>query len=183
MPSDDIDNSIDEREPTGGVWALPLLAFGLGLVACCILIPAADDTRGVMLERERLKGEMGRLQRQVALNDEFLERIHTDRELALRLAARQRTQVEEGVEILSPTLPQPGGGGLGNFAMSPFALVATEPPPPAPVVAQPAVGGRFASLCRDPRSRLVILGVGLFCCVLGLLGGGGRAGTANITPG
>jgi hypothetical protein len=170
-------DSIDEAaesEPTGGVWALPVLALGLGLIACCFVIPAADDTRAVMFERERLKAEMESLSRQVALNEEFLERIHSDRELALRLAARQRTETEEGVGILTPSWGQgPGGGGLGNLAMSPFALVSAEPAlqPTGPA---PARGGKLAAFCRDPRARLVVLGLGLFACMIGLLGGGGQ---------
>lgn len=165
--------STSELPPSGGVWALPLLALGLGLVACCYLIPAADDTRRVMFERQRLEMELAGLKRQVALNAEFLDRIHGDRELALRLAARQRTQHEEGVGIISPAQARPGAGGLGNFAMSPFALVAAEPAtqPPASV---PAVGGQLAALCRGSRARLVVLGIGMLACMIGLLGGGGR---------
>lgn len=149
---------------------MPLLALGLGLVACCYLIPAADDTRQVLLERQRLKQELAALERQVALNDEFLDRLHSEPNLALRLAARQRTEQEEGVAILAPT-PSAGAGGLGNFAMSPFALVAAEPAP-APSAAPPAVGGRLAALCRDMRARLVVLGAGLFVCIVGLVTGG-----------
>jgi len=167
----DDDSSIDEAQPTGGVWAIPLLALGVGLIACCLVIPAAQDTREVMFERERLRAEMESLSRQVALNEEFLDRIHTDRELALRLAARQRTEIEEGVGIITPTWDRPGGGGLGNFAMSPFALVAAEPvlQPTGPT---PAPGGKLAALCREPRARLIILGIGLLACMMGLLGGG-----------
>jgi hypothetical protein len=177
MASDD-DNPIDEAPPTGGVWALPMLALGLGLIACCLIIPAADDTRQVMFERERLSAEMESLGRQVALNEEFLERLPSDRELALRLASRQRTDPEEGVGIITPTWDRPGGGGLGNFAMSPFALVAAEPvlQPTAPT---PAQGGRLAAFCREPRARLVVLGIGLFACMLGLLGGGTREQPAD----
>lgn len=169
----DRQSSAIEPPPSGGVWALPLLALGLGLVACCYLIPAADDTRQVMSERQRLETELASLKRQVALNAEFLDRVHSDRELAMRLAARQRTQHEEGVGILSSTEARPGAGGLGNFAMSPFALVAAEPATqqPAPV---PAVGGQLAALCRDARARLVVLGIGMLACMIGLLGGGGR---------
>lgn len=168
----DEDSSIDEAQPTGGVWAIPMLALGIGLIACCLVIPAAQDTREVMFERERLRAEMQSLSRQVALNDEFLGRIHSDRELALRLAARQRTETEEGVGIITPTWDRPGGGGLGNFAMSPFALVAAEPvlQPTGPT---PAPGGKLAAFCREPRARLIVLGIGLFACMLGLLGGGG----------
>jgi hypothetical protein len=168
----DEDSSIDEAEPTGGVWAIPMLALGVGLIACCLVIPAAEDTSKVMFERERLRAERESLSRQVTLNEEFLDRIHSDRELALRLAARQRTETEEGVGIITPTWDRPGGGGLGNFAMSPFALVAAEPvlQPDGPT---PAPGGKLAAFCREPRARLVVLGVGLFCCMLGLLGGGG----------
>lgn len=162
----------DEQSPSGGVWALPLLGLGLGLVACCYLIPAAQDTRSVLYERERLEASLEGLRRQVALNAEFLERIHTDHELALRLAARQRTLHEPDVGILAPSRFS-ASGGLGSCSMSPFALVALEPSPPDRG-APPAIGGRLAMLCRDSRGKLIVLGAGLLACMLGLLGGASR---------
>ena len=172
-----VDAPVAEPAPTGGVWALPLLALGLGLIACCLVIPASDDNRRLMFERERLRAELDGLQRQVALNDEFLGRVTHDTELAGRLASRQARVEEPGVEVLAPA---PLGGGVGNFAMSPFALVAAEPTrgPTAPVA--PA-GGRLAQFTRQPRSRLIVLGIGLFCCMIGLLGGGGRASDRPAT--
>ena len=158
------------RPPTGGVWALPLLAVGLGLIACCLVIPATDANRGLALERGRLESELDGLKRQVAVNQRFLDRIHRDPELAERLAERQSNARPAGVA----TLVQPAGGksGLGDFAMSPFALVRAEPEP-RPSAPAPPAGGRLAAYCRQPRTRLAVLGVGLFCCLIGLLGGGG----------
>ena len=153
--------------PTGGVWALPLLALGLGLIACCLVIPATDANRGLVLERERLQSELDGLQRQVAVNQVFLGRIHRDPELAERLAERQTHARPAGVATLAP----PRGDPSGDFAMSPFALVRAEPQPRAADPAPPA-GGRLAAYCRRPRTRLAVLGVGAFCCLLGLLGGG-----------
>ena len=160
----------DPAAASGGAWALPLLAFGLGLIACCLVIPATDDNRGLVFERERLRDELAGLERQVAVNDDFLNRIHGDLELAGRLAERQLRPSEPGVSTLSPTpAGRPGGG---NFAMSPFALIRAEPEPYVLVPVPPA-GGKLAAYCRRPRTRLAVLGGGLFCCMIGLLGGGG----------
>ena len=166
--------------PTGGVWALPLLALGLGLIACCLVIPATDTNRNLLYERERLKAELDGLERQVAVNQDFLDRIHREPELAERLAERQTHARPSGVATLAPQVGGRVGGGsiggsfggsFGDFAMSPFALVRAEPEPPPPVPNRP-VGGRLAAYCRRPRTRLAVLGMGLFCCLLGLLAGG-----------
>ena len=155
------------RPPTGGVWALPLIALGLGLIACCMVIPASDANRGYVFERERLQAELDGLKRQVAVNQDFLDRIHREPELAERLAERQTHARAADVATLAP--PKLNGGG--DFAMSPFALVRAEPTPP-PAAPSPPAGGRLAAYCRQPRTRLAVLGVGLFLCLLGLLGGG-----------
>jgi hypothetical protein len=175
MPS--LPDTSASNEPTGGAWALPLLALGLGLIACCFIIPATDDNRILVFERERIRMELATLTRQIELNEEFLGRIHSDHDLALRLASRQRWGAEEDVAVLWPTRPvRPGGGGLGNFSLSPFALLVV-PPQTAAVEPVPPAGGRLAQACRHPRARLVVLGTGLFACMLGLLAGGGRGRT------
>lgn len=177
--SHDVDDPQPDPPPSGGAWALPILALGLGLIACGVIIPAADENRAQMYERARLQAELEGLDRQVALNAEFLHRIHADRELAERLASRQSGQAGEGMALLRQRQGQTNE--LGRFAMSPFALVATEPKagPPGPVSAP---GGQLASWCRNPRTRLGVLGTGLFACMIGLLGGGSRAENRGSDP-
>ena len=162
---------------TGGVWALPLLALGLGLIACCLVIPATDTNQGLVLERERLRAELDGLERQVTTNERFLDRIHADPELAERLADRQSASTPAGVATLASQTPR-GQVGLGDFSTSPFALVRAEPGPPAARAARPA-GGRLAAYCRASRTRLAVLGVGAFCCLFGLLGGNAAAREAT----
>lgn len=159
---------------------MPILALGLGLIACGVIIPAADQNRSHMYERARLQAELEGLERQVALNAEFLDRIHADRELAERLASRQSGRVADGMALLRQR--QGDTNDLGRFAMSPFALVAAEPESRRlePVAAP---GGRLATWCRNPRTRLGVLGGGLFACMIGLLGGGSRGKTSNPDPG
>ena len=163
------------------MWALPLLALGLGLIACCLVIPATDTNRGLASERERLRAELDGLERQVAVNEEFLSRIHGDPELAERVADRQLKPRPAGVATLAPGIPGRAAGAAGDFAASPFALVRAEPtaPPPRPT---PPTGGRLAAYCRQPRTRLAVLGAGLFCCLFGLIGGNaaGRGGSAKL---
>lgn len=166
--SEDLDDPRPEPPQSGGAWALPILALGLGLIACGVIIPAADQNRSHMYERARLQAELDGLERQVALNGEFLNRIHADRELAERLASRQSGRVAEGMVLLRQR--QGETNDLGRFAMSPFALVAAEPRARVAPVAAP--GGRLATWCRNPRTRLGVLGSGLFACMIGLLGGG-----------
>lgn len=132
-----------------------------------------------MYERARLQAEFDGLERQVALNAEFLDRIHADRELAERLASRQSGRVADGMALLRQR--QGETNDLGRFARSPFALVAAEPEA-RPLVPVAAPGGKLATWCRNPRTRLGVLGGGLFACMIGLLGGTSRSGNGGSDP-
>lgn len=172
-----IDAAGEDEASSGVAWALPLLALGLGLVACCLLLPAADENRQLANERALLAAEAEALERQVSLNEEFIDRLHSDPQLARRLVYRQhRPDPGTDVVLLGDGRDDP----RERFALSPFALLAADPviaPPPA----QPG-GGALASLCRHPRTKLAVLGVGLMCCLLGLLTGGSKRSGGGSSP-
>ena len=149
------------------MWALPLLALGLGLVACGVLIPEADANRRLADERRALAAELAALQGQADRNDEFLGRLHSDPQLVARLVRRQEPPALPGAEVAAVTAT-----AGGRFAASPYALLAAEPTA-APTPTTPR-GGGLAELCRDRRLRLAVLGAGLMCCMIGLLSGGSR---------
>jgi hypothetical protein len=176
---------VDELGPSprGGGWTLVCLCAGVALLACCVLIPAADANRRLVYEREKLRADLESIRKQVATNDEFLRRVADDPNLAERLAQRQMKIIREGTRVLefkkttdlrdaalaaSGSSPTPG---LSPDEMSPFHLVQVAPPPPMPPY-QP-VGGVLAGLCHHPRSRLYLIGTGLFLMAVGLVLGFG----------
>ena len=150
----------------GGLFTIPLLCLGLGIIACCVLIPAADENRRLAYEREKLKADLEQITRQIDVNGEFLKRVADDPTLAERLAQRQMKMVREGTSVLELK---------GNYAgrdMSPFELV-TLPPPPELAPYQP-MGGKLSSVCRNPRSQLYLMGGGLLLVAAGLVLGSSR---------
>lgn len=151
-------------EPDRSGWTIPLLCAGIGIIACCMLIPAADDNRKLVYERERLKTDLAQLKSQIEVNQEFLDRIVNDPTLAERLAQRQMRMVREGTAVLQLK----NDVGLGS--MSPYEIVAV--PPPAEMPPYRPIGGRFAELCRNTKSQLILLGIGLFLAASGLVLGG-----------
>ena len=171
----DADVAPDPEASAESAWALPLLALGLGLVACGVVIPEADANRAIADEKARLAAEVESLERQVELNEEFLGRVHADAELAQRLVQRQtRPGPDDTVRVLTPT--PPGRGGT-SFEMSPFALLKAETVVAAPP--SPPVGGRLADWCRHPRLRLIVLGLGMLACLLALLSGSSERRTVE----
>ncbi|MGF1634247.1 MAG: hypothetical protein ACFCVE_10400 [Phycisphaerae bacterium] len=149
--------------PSGGVWAIPLLCAGLALIACCLLIPAADANRRLAWEQEKLKRDAAFVTEMVAASQDFLVRFGTDEALSERLAVRQLRLVPEGSASLDVA------GSDVPFAASPFALVRVEPPEPMPVY-QP-VGGRLTELCLRDDARLLMTAAGLMLVAVGLITG------------
>ena len=160
--------------PCGGGWTVAVLCVGIGIIACCVLIPQADANRRLAYEREKLKVDLDSIKKQVATNQEFLRRVADDPNLAERLAQRQMRIIREGTRVLELKKTDgtaSAGAAAGATAMpadvSPFHLVHVAPPPPMPPY-RPK-GGRLASLCYDPRKRLYLMGTGLFLMAAGLV--------------
>jgi hypothetical protein len=145
----------------GGAFTIPLICLGIGLIALCLLIPAADDIRRLAYERDRLKADLEQLQKQVATNDAFLKRVADDPALAERLARRQMKMVPEGSAVLELSSSKP------KHDMSPFLLVTVPPPTPMPPYSP--VGGFIANLVRHPKSQLYLIGGSLLMIATGLI--------------
>ncbi|MEA2735659.1 MAG: hypothetical protein QOE14_2110 [Humisphaera sp.] len=147
----------------GGAFTIPLICLGIGVIAMCLLIPAADEVRKLAYERDRLQADLDQLQKQVDTNDSFLHRVANDPVLAERLARRQMKMVPEGTAVLNlkmaPTTPAQD--------MSPFLLVTV--PPPAPMPEYRAVGGVLANACRHPKTQLYLIGGALMAIASGLV--------------
>jgi hypothetical protein len=167
--------------PRGGGWTLALLCAGIALVACTVLIPAADANRRLAYEREKLKLDLESVRKQVATNDDFLKRVADDPNLAERLAQRQMKIIRQGTRVLELKSQKKPGSAPGTAVtaaagftaddMSPFHLVHVAPPPPLPPY-QP-VGGLLAGLCYNPHTRLYLSGIGLLLMAVGLVFGFG----------
>ena len=52
--------SASSRSPvaSGGAFTIPLICLGVGVIAMCLLIPAADEVRRLAYERDRLKADL-----------------------------------------------------------------------------------------------------------------------------
>jgi hypothetical protein len=154
----------------GGAFTLPLLCAGIGVIACCLLVPQTDMNRRMAYERERLRRDLESIQLQVATNEEFLRKVGDDPTLAERLAQRQMKTVRAGTSVL--TL-RPGEAELALAEqtsaadMSPFQLVSVRPPDPLPPY-RPK-GGVLGSLCNNLHSRLLLTGGGLLLMAAGLV--------------
>jgi hypothetical protein len=153
------------RAAGGGAFTIPLICLGIGVIAMCLLIPAADEVRALAYERERLKADLAQLERQVATNDSFLQRVASDPVLMERLARRQMKMVPQGTTVLDLKFNATATPAAGE--MSPFLLVTV--PPPAPMPPYKPVGGFLANLCRHPKAQLYLIGGSLMAIASGLV--------------
>jgi hypothetical protein len=149
----------------GGLFTIPMMCLGIGIIACCVLIPAADENRRLAYERQKLQADLDQISRQIDVNNEFLKRVADDPTLSERLAQRQMKMVRQGTSVLELK-------GQFNRDMSPFELV-TLPPPPELAPYRP-IGGELSTLCRSPRSQLYLMGCGLLLVASGLVMGTGN---------
>ena len=181
LPAEPVEDDLGPA-PRGGGWTLALLCFGIGLIACCVLIPQADSNRRLVYEREKLKLDLESIRKQVATNDEFLRRVADDPNLAERLAQRQMKIIRQGTKVLElkkqPRSAVAPAVTTAADEMSPFHLVHVAPPPP--LAPYKPVGGLLAGLCYNPHTRLYLTGIGLFLMAAGLVFGfGPKAGITD----
>ena len=165
--------AVAEPTPAGGGgawWSIPLLCVGLAVIAWTVIVPATNANRKLVLEREKLHRDLDAVDKQIAVNEEFLKRVGGDPELAERLAQRQMKFVREGAAVLD--LPQQT---MARDAMSPFLLTAMPKAAPLATLAQqPGVLGKLAS---NEKLQLYTIGAGLFLLAVSLIMGG-----ANRSP-
>jgi hypothetical protein len=142
-------------------WTIPLLCAGMAIIACCLLIPAADENRRLAYEREKLRMDLDQIQQQISINDDFLKRVADDPNLLERLAQRQMKLVRQGTNVLEIKRDN------GHEDLSPYMLVTL--PPPGELPPYRAIGGVFSELCRHPRSQLFLMGLALLLVATGLV--------------
>jgi hypothetical protein len=152
----------------GSGWTIPLLCLGLGLIACCVLIPQADTNRRLAYEKQMLQADLASVKQQAKINGIFLKRVADDPALAERLAERQMKMIRAGSKVL-PLDGTPAAAGGGD--MSPFQITEVAPPPPAPPY-EP-IGGPLATICYNPHCRLYLIGAALLAIAAGLVLGQG----------
>lgn len=149
--------------PSRGGWTIPVLCAGICILACAMILPQVEHNRRIVYQREKLKSDLARIDRQLEVNDEFLRRLSSDPNLAERLAQRQMKMVREGTNVLE--LKDTGQ----RDQMSPFTLVTLPPAPPMPEH-QP-LGGVLGQIFLQSRAKLYAMGVGFFLIAAGLVMG------------
>lgn len=150
--------------PDTSAWTIPLICFGIALIACCMLIPAADENHQLAWERQRLRLDLANIHKQIEVNDRFLTSVANDPTLLQRLAQRQMRLVRAGTAVLD--LPD-DQGNTQPVQTSPYLLL--NLPPPAPLAPYRPIGGVFSTLCREPRPRVIFLGIALLLIAAGLV--------------
>jgi hypothetical protein len=179
--------TVGEEEPAlpgkkldGGGWTVAILCMGLGLIAACIVIPQADVNRRLVYEREQLKLDLTQVQKQIALNKEFLLKMESDPQLTERLAQREMRTVKQGEAVVAVNSSSDSTkAGSSAEKMSPFGIV--NVPPPAKLAPYQPVGGMFAQWCRDPGSHMYVLGAGMLLVAIGLTLGGSNGGVPKAS--
>jgi hypothetical protein len=145
----------------GGLFTIPLIALGVGIISMCLLIPAADENRRLAYERDKLQLDLDHLKQQAATNESFLKNLANDPTLAERLARRQMKMVPQGTSVLELKSQK------SQAEMSPFMLVTV--PPPAPMPEYRPVGGFLSGACRHPKTQLYMIGAGMMMIACGLV--------------
>lgn len=152
---------------TGAWWTLPLIFAGVGVLACALLVPAADENRRAMYDLAKIERDVAYFERQSEVNREFLERVSSDPTLAERLAMRQLRMTREDAKIAPlPTQHE-------KYGMSPFALVTIDPPPAIPEYRP--IGGLLGKWFSDAQRQMYFCGAGLLMIATGLICGGGTS--------
>ncbi len=146
---------------TGSIWSLPMLCLGLGIIAICVLVPAAQANRKLTADRDKLARDLTFVESQVSANQEFLSIAGSDPEISERLAQRQLKQIRQGTTVLDLK----GFSQTGDA--SPFQMISVPPPPPA--VEYRAAAGILGTICADSHRQLYAVGLGMFMVATALV--------------
>lgn len=158
-------NDTTAQTSRGGGWTLAALLLGLSAIAACMIVPQIDDNGRMAYEQRRLQADLDQINRQTAVNEQFLAKLESDPQLAQRLAQRQMKFIRQGESLLS--YKSPGGQPAAAAQMSPFSLV--HVPPPAAMAAYQPSGGMVSQWLLDSHNRLYCLAGGLFLAAMGLI--------------
>src|SRR5436309_973572 len=63
VPAEPVEDDLGPP-PRGGGWTVAALCAGIGLIACCVVIPQADANRRLVYERERMKIDLDSIRKQ-----------------------------------------------------------------------------------------------------------------------
>ena len=161
----------DAGKPSSdSIWSLPMLCLGLGIIAICILVPAAEANKRLTADRDKLSRDLTYVESQVSANQEFLAEFAGDPGIAERLAQRQFRQIRQGTRVLELK-----GVSLGN-QRSPFEMISVPAPPP--VNEYQPLTGLLGDVCGSTRKQMYSVGIGLFMVAASLvLGASARAET------
>ena len=143
------------------VWSLPLLCLGLGLIAVCVLVPAAEANKRLTADRDKLKRDLAYTESQLSANQEFLSMAGNDPEIAERLAQRQMRQIRQGTSVLELK------GISQNTVASPFQMISVPRPPE--VIEYRPVTGLLADICGSTHRQLYAVGFGMFMVATSLV--------------
>ena len=140
------------------------LLAGLAVIAVCVIVPQTDANRRMAYEHDRLLADLNQIDRQKAVNEEFIAKLDSDPQLAQRLAQRQMRFIPQGESLLQF---KTNGPSAGAAQISPFTLVYV----PAPAARPPyrAAGGVVGQWLLDSQLRLYCMGVGLYLVAMGLI--------------
>jgi len=177
----DVDGPLLRAKSQG--WTIVLLCIGLSLISACVLIPQADENRALLYERTKLQMDLTQIQKQVAVNEEFLQKMESDPQLAERLVRRQMKVVPQGETVLdyrNDAGAEQGQGERGAKWMSPFQLISVPPPPALPPFK--LAGGELIDYCRKEPTQTYVLGGGLFLVAAGLVLGDVKKNTDEKKP-
>jgi hypothetical protein len=142
-------------------WTIPMLCIGIATIACCVLIPAADENRQLRAETQNLQANLTQIKHQIAVNDQFLKSVTDDPTLLERLAERQMKMVRSGEAVLDLK------GQAARPEMSPY-LLTNLPAPAAPIAIRPG-NSALDKLAEQPRVRLFTMGAALLMMAAGLV--------------
>ena len=138
-----------------------MLCLGLGLIAICVLVPAAEANKRLTADRDKLNRDLSYVESQLSANQEFLNSAGSDPEIAERLAQRQFRQIRHGTSVLELK------GLERKTASSPFAMISV-PPPPAVNEYHP-LQGYLGDICGSTHRQLYAVGLGMFLVAMSLV--------------
>ncbi|MBV8781515.1 MAG: hypothetical protein JO353_08970 [Phycisphaerae bacterium] len=154
---------LPEPADVSSAWSIPLLCIGIAIIACCVLVPAANENRDLLLENAHLQADLTQINKQIAINEQFLKSVADNPTLLERLAERQMKLVRNGESVLKVQ-----GEAAPQAQMSPFLLLNLPPPQMAPELAPPRHAW-ISTIAQQPRIRLFAMGGALLLMATSLV--------------